>query len=522
MTSAYIPQLDLRASPTLWEFMEAPEFARVVFGPFGSGKTTACAAEIYRLALLQEPAPDRYRYTKAMVVRSTSVELRSTTIPTWQSLFPAHKVGSSVVFSAPIRHHIRTPPRGEQPGLDLLVEFIGLDVADDVSKLKSWEGGIIYFNEVSELEKPLWDMATTRVGRYPSIQHRGVNCTRAAIIADTNEPDEDHWLLALEDSLRARPDGFHRIFRQPPALLDVGEDEQPTDVVVTDVTGRYRWRVNPDAENLRHLPARYYQRAATNKDVAWIQRYLQGKRVMVSSGKPVVPDYNDALMTLAVEVLPNVPVVLGYDIGGGTLQPAAVIGQRHPRGPWLVHGEVVAPDMGLSNFAPLVRHALADLRVSEQHLAEGEGWADPAGKQRDMVFETQAIDYLRQAGLPCREAPDSANSIRSRIEAWKQVTTRYIDGRPGLLVHPRCTTLRAGLAGRWHFRRTLALSGGSPVYSERPVKNEYSHPCDAGGYMLLGGGEWRTIAGRAAAPPGVRPGQPIVARSEFDPFSGVL
>ena len=90
------------------------------------------------------------------------------------------------------------------------------------------------------------DAATARVGRYPSKAQRGVNCTRAAILGDTNPPDEDHWLYALE---REGPQGY-AFFEQPPAVLELHEvdwDYKPADVIEAADT---HYVVNPDAENL--------------------------------------------------------------------------------------------------------------------------------------------------------------------------------------------------------------------------------------------------------------------------------
>lgn len=510
MVRPYVPELDFRASPTLWSFFESDAHERIVTGPFGSGKTTACIAEIYRRALMQAPNPSGWRMFKALVVRNTSIELRSTTIPTWQSIFPDHLVGSNFVHSAPMRHHIRVPPHGDEPGLDMLVEFIAMDRQDDRKKLLSAEYTLIYFNELQEIDRAVWDFATMRVGRYPSMVHGGVMPTWKGVIADTNEPDEDHWIYTLE---AGAVDGDYVVFRQPPALLDVPASDPDPDGVIWDDQNRQRFMVNPGAENLPNLDPDYYRKGVRRKTVAWIQRFLQNKRVFVQEGKPCVPGFDDTMMSRDFQALAGVPLDFGYDVGGGTMQPAAVIMQRHHRGNHLFLAEVHAPDMGLKNFCNAVHSTLSQL-FPDHRL--GEGWADPAGRDRDEIYETSAIDYIRSRGLPCRPAP--ANDIKSRIESYRMSTERLIDGMPGLIVHKRCQLLRRGLSGGWHFRRVRVT--GAEVYSEAPVKNVYSHPCDAGGYGLLGSGEHREISGRASNI-GSRGGT-VVAQTSFDPFAGIL
>lgn len=536
---SYRPTLRFERSPTLWRFLTSLARVRIVKGPFGSGKTVACCAAVLKAALQQLPNPDGVRLCKAMVVRNTKPELRSTTVATWEQVFPEDQVGSRVIYGSPITHRMRSRPEGfrwtrepvfeethtehgvewrctdageyrGEPGLDLQVEFVGLDDPSDVKKLLSWEGTIVYFNELSEIRKPLLDAADLRHGRYPSWNNGGVPCTWSGIVCDTNEPDDEHWLHALEDEVRDNPAVM--VFTQPPALLDAKGNEPGS----FEHRGQY-FRLNSAAENLQNLPPGYYTQRLAGKDLPWIARYLQVRRVFLQAGRPCVPAYDDQRMSAMFEPLRDAPLLLGYDIGSGTLQPAAILAQRHPRGPMLVLAEVVGADMGLENFAYLVNQVGAQLfpRQWARLGEEGQGWADPAGKSRDEIFEVAGIDYLRSRGLPCREA--DTNDPRARVEAWQQACERVIDGMPGVLVHKRCSKLRAGLSGRWYYR--VHSVAGEDIAHAQPVKNEASHPCDAGGYLLLGAGAWRHLQGREQFNRHV--GQVYTGRVQADPY-GVL
>lgn len=55
-----------------------------------------------------------------------------------------------------------------------------------------------------------------------------------------------------------------------------------------------------------------------------------------------------------------------------------------------------------------------------------------------------------------------------------------IDGNPGLLVSPKCKTLRKGFQGGYQYRR-LQVSGDR--YTDKPDKNQYSHIHDAMQYV---------------------------------------
>jgi hypothetical protein len=59
-----------------------------------------------------------------------------------------------------------------------------------------------------------------------------------------------------------------------------------------------------------------------------------------------------------------------------------------------------------------------------------------------------------------------------------------------LLVSPRCVTYITGMSGGYFLRR-IRVSGER--YSDLPEKNQYSHVCEAGENMLLGGGEGRAV-----------------------------
>ena len=503
--TGYHKTLDFSTSPTLWDFLQSRAFVSIVRGSVGSGKSTVCCAKIMKSAMEQEPAPDGWRYTKAAVVRNTYGELATTTVATWRSIFDEEVFGP-IRMGAPMTHHIRN----EEGKIDLLVEFLALDKPKDIKKLLSWEGSIIWFNELREMPKQLVDAATARVGRYPSKASRGVECSYAAILGDTNPPDEDHWLHDLEMEW---PDEWE-FFAQPPSVLTL-EEAQASGVAVEDreviEASNEFFVVNPGAENLSNLPDRYYSRMLPGKDRDWIRVYAQGRYGFVSDGKPVTPEYRDDLMARDdLPVLEDRPLLLGLDIGAGTLAPAAVFGQLHQRGVWLIHHEVASLDMGLERFATQVKQEAAQMFPGR---SIERAWADPAGNGRDEVFEVAAIDHMRRrTGIPTFAAP--TNNITARIQAWRSPMSRLIDGQPGLLINRRCSGLRASLSGRWRFRRVEV--SGAERYADKPEKNIYSHKPDAGGYMLLGGGEHRENKGQDRNR--LRGGGARVAKHDFKIF----
>lgn len=508
--------LNLEHQPTIWELMKDPAFVRIIVGPLGSGKTTGVAAHVMAMSMLQEPGDGNMRWCKGMVVRNTFPELKSTTVKTWLSMFPEAICGH-FKHQPPFEHHIRIPPGNDgTPGLDLLVEFVAMDRPKDVRKLLSWEGSWIWFNEIREIERPIFNQATGRVGRYPSIQQGGVFCTRKSIIGDTNAFDADHYIYEM---MNDAPEGYS-FHVQPPAIFSLEEATKKGMVFgLDDIVrgGGKEWIINPEAENLANLDnvqggvklGTYYKDQIPGKPLDWLESYLQVKFVFVSDGRPCVPAYNDQLMSFAdLPVLEDQDLLVGIDAGGGTLEPAAIIGQKHPRGNWLIHDEICAKDMGIKNFIALLNHKLAtDFKGRKIKL----GWGDPAGNARDEIFEVSILQHFRSNNIPLVAAP--SNEIKMRIQAWTAACERMIDGKPGLMISKKAKRLRKGLSGKWMFKKKQI--SGTEQFHLTPDKNEYSHPCDAGGYMLLGGGEHQTIKGREQSK---QRNKPHNATVEFDIF----
>src|SRR6185369_16959662 len=73
------------APPTCAAFMKSEAFGRLVAGPVGSGKTTACVIELLRRAINQDKGQDGLRYTRFAIVRQTLKQLKDTVLKDCQS-----------------------------------------------------------------------------------------------------------------------------------------------------------------------------------------------------------------------------------------------------------------------------------------------------------------------------------------------------------------------------------------------------------------------------------------------------
>ncbi len=498
--------LNFSKSPEVYKFIESNSFVQGLMGPVGSGKSYACAAKIMMKAVQQKPSPiDGIRYSRWAVVRNSYPMLKTTTIKTWLDLFPENTFGP-MLWTPPITHHIRLPSRGDASGIDMEVIFLALDQPKDVRKLLSLELTGAWVNEARELPKAVIDGLTHRVGRYPTKRDGGA--TWHGIWMDTNPMDDDHWWFRLSEKEKMTGQYGWSFFKQPGGIVEVSPEELPDNPEANDhifASGKW-WKLNPKAENIDNLPAGYYQQMLMGKNLDWIRCYAEGKYTYVQEGRPVWPEYDDNMMVDDVEYDPALPIQVGLDFG---LTPAAVIGQRLNNGRWVIVHEIVTFDMGLERFG---QQLLAELNARFPKC-QIMLWGDPAGMQRDAIYEVTAFDHLRTLGL--RAQPTHSNDFKVRREASAAPMQRLIAGKPGLIVSRQCKLLRKALAGGYHFKR-IAVGAGQERFRDAPNKNEHSHVGDAFGYLLLGGGEHKRMT-KSGLTADTRIAQTVV-NADFDIF----
>lgn len=462
-----------KAAATAAKFHRSTAFVRTLRGPIGTGKSVTCCMEMIRRGREQE-AYQGVRRTRWAAIRNSYPELTSTTIKTWDDWAP----GAVTVYSAPINSvFTRNLPDGTRMEIEVL--FISVDRPDDVKKLKSLDLTGVWLNEASELSKAVLDMATGRVGRFPSKAQGG--STWSGVIMDTNSPDDDHWLYALDQN---PPEGFV-FFAQPGALIKLPD-------------GSYA--PNPEAENVQNhtLGYEYWLRQVPGKDEQWIKVFLMGQYGSVHDGKPVYPEWNDTLHLKEIYPLQGVQLKIGIDFG---LTPAAIITQSDARGRLLVLDELCSEDMGFRQFLEdvLIPYLMTNYPV---HWAKKDDMvlliADPAGEQRAQSDEKSCYQEAKAKQLKIRAAKSNAWLPRRGAVAW--FLSKLASGQPMFLLDPSCKVLRKGFNGGYKYRRIQVK--GEERYTEEAAKNKYSHPHDALQYVAMetGGIQAITQAARSPAP----------------------
>jgi hypothetical protein len=552
LMAQYLPTIDFTASPTLGRaFMDGSYFVGVE-GPPGSGKTIWSIAKLMSYALTQEPGPDNVRRTRWAIIRNTYPDLKSTTIQSWQAIMKP-EFTAPVVYSSPIQWHYKRPPYQGQPGLDVLVYFLALDNASDVRKLKSLELTGAWVNEATEIVPEILEVLTTRCGRFPSVGRftdegsgelpaeavSGVGATWQGIIADTNAGDDDNWwhrwkVQIPDETLKGNGRDWS-FYTQPPAVLEcqntgsgwqVNEPGfEPVPVAQREVVhaaGRY-WCVNPAAENLRNLTPNYYQAQLPNKTLGFIQRYLQVKTIYLADGKPVVPEFAEIFMVGDLPYEKDRGLLGGIDIGSGTLQPAAVIGQRGQHSDLRALREFPMFDMGLDRFATnLELFIMAEFGVPHWLVEFG---LDPAAGGRDGLYEVTWLMHLRSKKFNVQLVTTNDPETRRNALALPMGRLIHIPGarqpKPGFMVDRSCKMLIAGLAGKWCYRRVQV--SGTERYQPTPEKNKWSNVCEAAEYFAMRAGEGKNLTHAADPRHGGPPQRRQVTPSmDFSPFGGNL
>jgi hypothetical protein len=436
--------------------MRSDAFGRIIAGPVGSGKTTACIFELLRRACEQEPAEDGLRYTRFAIVRQTLKQLKDTILKdcvAWLEGIANYKVSDSTIYI--------------EIG-DVRSEWImiPLDTPEDQRRLLSMQLTMSWMSECSEMDIGLIAPLSGRIGRYPSGKHGAP--TFSGIIADTNLPSEgsDWWKLMTE------PPSDWVVYRQPSGLAENAENLDWLNQ--TPETKRLPLG-HPDRVARGRL---YYQRFVNmyGEDSDWCRRYVYSEFGDDPSGTAVFRDSFKSSFHVVDELKPiaTMPLIVGQDFGR---DPCSLIAQLDHRGRLLILEEVIAEDIGLELH---VNRSLRPALLQPRYLGRSVAMVgDPAGKAKSSIYETTTFDDLKRMGFTAFPAPTNDLDPRLRaVEAW---LLGQRDGGPAILIdRQRCPTLIRALSGGYRFAKTR--SGQRKAV---PDKNEYSHITDALQYVCL-------------------------------------
>lgn len=448
---------EVTLSPIVSDYYLSDSFVSLIIGPIGSGKTLGSILKWENMIHEQEPSEDGIRYTRTAVIRNTAVELRDTTIKSFEGFFGDQLKMNWGNLTALYEHD----------GVHAEILFRALDKPGDMKKLLSLEITFAYLNELRELPKEALENVTSRLGRYPSIT-TGVEATSPQAWADTNAFDNETWIY--KKFIENRPYN-HALFEQPPAIIN--EVFANNSLVSAEV--------NPEAENLAHLPSEYYRGFIAGKSEDWVRVMIMRQYIPLQEGKPVYPEYNDNIHCVDErQIRPATtasPIICSADNGRWS---GFLIGQVDTFGRLVVFDEITSEDINLIEFGEIV----AGEMKSKYSQYKFETWIDPwAANQRGQLTDDTMKKVWNKKNLSCRTSPTKSPSIM--VNAVKSKLGQMINGQPAIIISSKCKNLRKALNGSYQYKR-IATSGER--YSEKPDKGAYSHIANAFEFMVDGTG----------------------------------
>lgn len=466
-----MPNINYTAPPTCARFMKSDAFTRLIAGPVGSGKTTACLFELFRRACEQAPGSDGLRHTRFAIVRSTLKQLKDTVlkdITTWLEGIADYRVSENTVYVS----------IGDVRSEWLLIP---LDTPEDQRRLLSLQLTMAWMSEAIEMPLDIMSPLAGRLGRYPS-GNKGAP-TFFGLIADTNMPEEgSSWHKFMTE-----PPPDAQIFIQPSGMSEEAENLEW--LTQTDET----LKLSVDDPRRRAQGRTYYERFLRSNSAAWCKRYVYAQFGDDPSGSAVFRESFKPSFHVVDELEPvsGYPLIVGLDFGR---DPCAVITQLDHRGRLLVLEEIMADDIGLELQ---LNRAIKPQLMQERYFGRPIVIVgDPAGNQRSTMYEETSFDLVKRAGFNAYPAP--TNDITKRINSVESFLLAQRDGGPAFLVdRSRCPELVRALSGGYRFARTR-----SGVRRPTPDKNQYSHIADALQYACVAahGGMVGMIASRLSGP----------------------
>lgn len=452
---------------------------RGIMGPLGSGKSVGCCWEIMQQACRMPPDEHGVRRSRWAVIRNTYRELEDTTLATWFDWFPEEHFGP--FLRRGMVHEIRrTLEDGTRVELDVM--FRALDKPKDVRKLLSLELTGAWINEAREIPRAVVDMLRKRVGRFPKWGSTAMYWH--GIIMDTNPCEEDHWYYRFAENTDWSQD--KSLLKE---LTRRGYTCSVEDLVASFKFYRQPSGRSPNAENLDNLPPGYYSTVGLRPD--WIKVYIDGEYGYVQTGRPVYPEFYEQLHYVPeLEPIGSV-ITIGMDFG---LTPAAAFVQQDARGRYLCIDELVTHDLTLPDDEQDATFAMGATQFAEQLAAKiAKDYphhtfrfvGDPSGDERSQTDANQTVfNVLRANGIFATPAV-TQDWIRRRDAIGNPLNT-LVDGRPQLMIGGKCRMIRAGLAGKYNYKRVQIA--GDERFHDKPDKNDYSHPVEALQYAMLGAG----------------------------------
>jgi len=365
--------------------------------------------EIFIRASQQEPGKDGIRRSRAIIVRNTLSQIKSTCLVTFQQIFRPimkYKVSDSTIQL-----------RVDDIECDILL--LPLDTPENIDRLLSLELTFAWISEFREIPVDIVESVLSRVGRFPSVAFGGP--TWHGIFMETNSFTEDSgWYRLLEEELPGNWD----YFVQPDAMSNA-------------------------AENKENLAPRYYEDLMESNTPEWVDQYVHNKIGPSLSGQAVYKNSFSSdfhLVDKEIKPVPGYPLLVGMDFAR---HPAAVICQLDNLGRLLILAEAEQENCGVERFSQ--EHLLPLLNEERFAGFTSIVVGDPAGIAKGQIGEESVFGAMKRMGFSA--VPASTNLISPRLRAVEKFLVQQRNGGPALLINKEQTPLLLqGFQSRYRYK----------------------------------------------------------------------
>lgn len=474
------------ADRTIEEYHASKALIKYLRGPRASSKTVAAIMDMWAMACTIRPTRDKARRSRFLLTRAAYPAIERTilkSVAAWLGAYGHIKMSQPPIatFTLPLRDGTRVES-----------EWLFMAVPDIASfqDFRSLELTGAFVNECIEQPFGLLPELMGSLNRYPSknefdeadlIGPNGEELVpyESKVLIDTNPGDEeDPWRLGFEDT---PPEGA-KIMVQQGAFLEL--DEKAFRMWQANNPGAdfiakfgYYYVPNPMATYARIVSGgyRYWAdmiKTATKRST--VLTLVCNQWAPVGTGRPIWPDYDDAVHVAPHELEPlyHLPLRIGLDHSG--LHPAAILGQV-VMGQLRILDEVIfTDDKAGMTFTAFIEEELVPVLAERYAGMEVQLWMDPA-IMRNQIDGRTVWNVLNDNGLTGKEAP--TNDPRMRRDA----VNRWLNRRGGFLISPRAKRLRAAMRGGYRFK----VSSTGQILPD-PVKDKHSHPAEGLQYLCVG------------------------------------
>jgi len=433
------------AGPVSDAYIFAYDPLMLLNGPGGSGKTTASAKKALVETQRMRPGPDGVRRYVLGTWRNKYVNLWKATIPSWWKVFPKDLPGSKWVGASPrdAEHVVIFEDRHGR--CHMTNRFRAFGDAMDPDDVLGNEFTDVYLNEWNTLPEELQIALADRVGRDPPFEISG---RVGRFFGDCNAPSVTEYVFR---DFWESPKPGHRLFRQPGGLDD-------------------------NAENIQAVGRAYYQNSVANNAHRpwWIKRMVKNEPGYTRAAAPVWEEWSDErnLAKAHIPIIKELPVLVGID---GGLTARAVYMQERGDGQLRLLRETAIEPCGME--------VLGDRMLAIEALPEFADCTfvdrcDPAMLAGETT-EGETSDRQKlsaKLGRQVEPAPSQNPDVRQDAIRSKLRHT-CPNGEPGLIVDPRCKTIRRGANETYHHRKIAGTDDIGGV-----AKTLDGHTCEAAEY----------------------------------------